>query len=78
MLLRNEFPQLDIDMNLKNSIGNKMPFKLQVKISVDTNEAEPYKILRLWVSKTFHEKFDKRKKILKRTECFCLSIENKG
>jgi len=47
VLLRNEFPQLDIDMNIKNSIGNKMPFKLQVKISVDTNEAEPYKILRL-------------------------------
>lgn len=41
MLLRNELSQFDIDMNLMNSTGKKVPFKLQVKFSVQANEAEP-------------------------------------
>lgn len=40
MQLRNEFSQFDIDMNLMNSTGNKKPFKVQVKFSVEANDTE--------------------------------------
>lgn len=40
LLLTNEFSQFDTDMNLMNSTTNKMPFKLQVKFSVEANAAE--------------------------------------